>query len=183
VRGYIFPSAPDRNLLARITDPPPAPLRKPAQLIDDLFLQTLGRAHARPPSGNWRSKPRWKICCGFCSIIRSFSMSIDRRFFLRHGAAATLAALHGASPRLVSAPRTGKADSMILLWMAGGMAQTETFDPKRYTPFSTGLASDRVLSTFKPIPTAVDGVQISEGLEKIAGVLDRGVADPVASRR
>ncbi|MCA2964382.1 MAG: DUF1501 domain-containing protein [Acidobacteriaceae bacterium] len=101
-------------------------------------------------------------------------MSIDRRFFLRHGAAATLAALHGASPRLVSAPRTGKADSMILLWMAGGMAQTETFDPKRYTPFSTGLASDRVLSTFKPIPTAVDGVQISEGLEKIAGVLDRG---------
>jgi len=101
-------------------------------------------------------------------------MSIDRRFFLRHGAAATLAALHGAGPRLVSAPRTGKADSMILLWMAGGMAQTETFDPKRYTPFSTGLASDRVLSTFQPIPTAVDGVQISEGLEKIAGVLDRG---------
>jgi mono/diheme cytochrome c family protein len=46
VRGYIFPSAPDRNLLARITDPPPVPLRKPAQLIDDLFLQTLGRAPA-----------------------------------------------------------------------------------------------------------------------------------------
>jgi hypothetical protein len=101
-------------------------------------------------------------------------MSIDRRFFLRHGAAATLGALHGNSPRLLSAPRSGKADSMILLWMAGGMAQTETFDPKRYTPYETGLPSDRVLSTFKPIPTAIDGVQISEGLEKIASVMDRG---------
>lgn len=43
VRGYIFPSAPDRNLLARITDPPPVPMRKPQKLVDDLFLQTLGR--------------------------------------------------------------------------------------------------------------------------------------------
>jgi hypothetical protein len=46
VRGYIFPAAPDRNLLARITDAPPVPLRKPAKLVDDLFLQTLGRAPA-----------------------------------------------------------------------------------------------------------------------------------------
>jgi len=101
-------------------------------------------------------------------------MSIDRRFFVRHGVAATLAALQGNSPRLLAAPRSGTADSMILLWMAGGMAQTETFDPKRYTPYQSGLPSDRVLSTFKPIPTAVDGVQISEGLERIASVLDRG---------
>ena len=27
---------------------------------------------------------------------------------------------------------------MILLWMAGGMAQTETWDPKRYTPYRAG---------------------------------------------
>jgi hypothetical protein len=46
VRGYIFPAPPDRNLLARITDAPPVPLRKPAKLVDDLFLQTLGRAPA-----------------------------------------------------------------------------------------------------------------------------------------
>ena len=32
---------------------------------------------------------------------------------------------------------------MILLWMAGGMAQTETFDPKRYTPYQSGLESNR----------------------------------------
>ena len=64
---------------------------------------------------------------------------------------------------------------MILLWMAGGMAQTETFDPKLYTPYETGLKSDRVLSTFPSIPTVLDGVQLSKGLEKTAKILDRGV--------
>ena len=29
--------------------------------------------------------------------------------------------------------------AVIVLWMAGGMAHTETFDPKRYTPFEKGL--------------------------------------------
>ncbi len=93
--------------------------------------------------------------------------------------AATLAALTGAAPRAFAAPPNikriqPKADCMILLWMAGGMAQTETFDPKAYTPYETGLASDRVLSSFKPIDTAVDNIKISEGLENIAKVMDRG---------
>ena len=35
-----------------------------------------------------------------------------------------------------------KADTLILLWMAGGMAQTETFDPKAFTPFEPGLPSN-----------------------------------------
>jgi hypothetical protein len=67
-----------------------------------------------------------------------------------------------------------KADTLIVLWMAGGMAQTETFDPKRYTPYEPGTPSSKVLSTFRPIHTAVDGIQISEGLENIARVMDRG---------
>jgi hypothetical protein len=58
--------------------------------------------------------------------------------------------------------------------MAGGMAQTETFDPKKKTEFAPGTPSSAVLSTFGSIPTAVDGVRISEGLERIARVLDRG---------
>jgi len=57
--------------------------------------------------------------------------------------------------------------------MAGGMAQTETFDPKRYTPYEPGLDPNRVLSTFRPIDTAVDNIKISEGLERIARVMDR----------
>jgi hypothetical protein len=88
---------------------------------------------------------------------------------------ALLAAMMGAAPRLhAGAKITPRADSMILLWMAGGMAQTETFDPKRYTPYETGLASEKVLSTFPSIPTAVDGVRLSKGLEQIGSVLDRG---------
>ena len=58
--------------------------------------------------------------------------------------------------------------------MAGGMAHTETFDPKRFTPFSTGMAADSVLSTFKSVPTVLDGIHFSEGLERIGKVMDRG---------
>jgi mono/diheme cytochrome c family protein len=50
VRFYIFPSIPDRNLLARITAPPPfpppAPVTDPDRLVTRLFLQTLGRPPA-----------------------------------------------------------------------------------------------------------------------------------------
>jgi hypothetical protein len=58
--------------------------------------------------------------------------------------------------------------------MAGGMAQTETFDPKRYTPFEAGLESKRVLSTFPAIDTAVENIKLSQGLERIGSVMDRG---------
>src|SRR5690625_6725418 len=60
------------------------------------------------------------------------------------------------------------ADSVIWLFMAGGMAHTETFDPKRYTPFSEEMDANEVLSTFQSIPTALDDVYFSEGLESMA---------------
>jgi uncharacterized protein (DUF1501 family) len=101
---------------------------------------------------------------------------LSRRHFMRASAGATLAALTAGQPNLVWGQQkpAGKADSLILLWMAGGMAQTETWDPKRYTEYKTGLPSNEVLSTFKSIPTVLDGVQISEGLERVAKILDRG---------
>ena len=68
----------------------------------------------------------------------------------------------------------GTADTVILLWMAGGMAHTETFDPKRYTPYETGMDPNRVLSTFRPIPTVLDGVNFSDGLQSIGKVMDKG---------
>ena len=71
-------------------------------------------------------------------------------------------------------PMHSTADTVILLWMAGGMAHTETFDPKRYTPFEKGMEGNRVLSTFKPVPTALDGINFSEGLESIGQVMDKG---------
>src|SRR3954463_9125812 len=105
----------------------------------------------------------------------------SRREFLKTASAATLAAMTASAPRLFAEPSTqsaekisATADTLIILWMAGGMAHTGTFDPKRYTPYEKGVESNKVLSPFPSIDSAIDGVKISAGLEKIAGVLDRG---------
>ena len=76
---------------------------------------------------------------------------ISRRGFMGATAGATLAALAGREPTLARALQTPKptADAVIVLWMAGGMAQTETFDPKRYTPFAPGVHIKDVLSRFR----------------------------------
>jgi len=101
-----------------------------------------------------------------------------RRDFLKTASAATLSALAARAPRVFAAGELEKiaptADTIIVLWMGGGMAHTETFDPKRYAPFEKGMDPKRVLSTFPSIPTAVEGIRFSEGLEKIAAVMDRG---------
>lgn len=94
---------------------------------------------------------------------------MNRREFLASSLAATAPSLLASEKKI-----TPTADTLIVLWMAGGMAQTETFDPKRYTPFATGTPSANVLSTFRPIDTVVDSIKISEGLENIAKVMDRG---------
>ena len=105
-----------------------------------------------------------------------------RREFLQSLAAASAAALMAGEPRVLRADSTGgqiehpkpKADTCILLWMGGGMAAPETFDPKRYAPFEVGLPVEKVMSTFPAINTAVDNIKISQGLEHIASVMDRG---------
>jgi hypothetical protein len=103
-------------------------------------------------------------------------MPHTRRDFLKTASAATLGALAAGAPRLFAEPEkiAPTADTIIVLWMAGGMAHTETFDPKRYAPFEKGMSPQGVLSTFPSIPTAIDGVRFSEGLEKTAAVMDRG---------
>jgi len=105
---------------------------------------------------------------------------ITRRDFLTRAGAATLSALAAGYPRrLLSAPAAAEnirptADTLIVLWMAGGMAHTETFDPKTCAPFEKGMASSAFLSTFPSIDTAVDGIKFSQGLENLARVMDRG---------
>ena len=103
-------------------------------------------------------------------------------------AAAGAAALMAGEPRLLRADATGakiehpvaKADACILLWMAGGMAAPETFDPKRYQPFEVGLPVEKMMSTFPAIDTAVDNIKISPGAgEHRAGDGPRH-ADPLA---
>jgi hypothetical protein len=97
---------------------------------------------------------------------------------MRASAGTGIAALLGGEPRELRAEGVRKiepkADTLILLWMAGGMAQTETFDPKRYTPYEPGMESTRVLSTFPSIDTVVDNIKLSQGLERVGQVMDRG---------
>jgi hypothetical protein len=107
---------------------------------------------------------------------RAIYRAVSRRGFMGATAAATLSALAGREPLFAQGapPRRATADAVIVLWMAGGMAQTETFDPKRYTPFAPGVRVDQVLSTFPSIPTVVDNIRFTQGLEQIARVMDRG---------
>lgn len=103
---------------------------------------------------------------------------IVRRDFLKKLGAASTAAMMSGAPQLVRGKDIehpeAKADACILLWLAGGMAAPETFDPKRYTPFEKGISVDSVLSTFPAIDTVVDDIKICAGLENIASVMDRG---------
>jgi len=105
----------------------------------------------------------------------------NRRDFLKKSSAATLAALAAGAPFASLLTGCGKgskinatADTVILLWMGGGMAHTETFDPKAYTPYEKGMEGKRVLSTFPSFPTSLDGIKFSEGLQSIGSVMDKG---------
>jgi hypothetical protein len=59
-----------------------------------------------------------------------------------------------------------RAKSCILVWLAGGPSHIDTFDLKPD-------ASDQIRGEFKPIDTALPGIQICEHLPKTAQILDR----------
>ncbi len=113
--------------------------------------------------------------------MNSLPRSIERRDFLRGLSAASFAALASRSPQLLASELIenikqpeATADSCILIWLAGGMAAPDTFDPKAYQPFEKGLKVADMLSTFPSIDTSVDNIKICKGLEGIASVMDRG---------
>ena len=104
---------------------------------------------------------------------------LARRAFLKQLTSASAAALACGATRVVGNTQattqpTAKADSCILIWMAGGMAAPDTFDPKTYSPFEKGLDVENILSTFPSIDTSVDNIKITQGLENIAQIMDRG---------
>ena len=77
---------------------------------------------------------------------------MKRRDFLKTASAATLGALAAGYPKTVWGAEQAEeklkatADTVIVLWMGGGMAHTETFDPKRYTPFVKGMKPGEMLA-------------------------------------
>src|SRR6478752_1841461 len=68
-----------------------------------------------------------------------------------------------------------KADAMIHIWLPGGIAQTDTWDPKKYTPFEKGMKGSELLGTCESIPTSADGIFLGKGLENIAQVMNKGM--------
>jgi len=79
----------------------------------------------------------------------------------------------GAQDDLVVHPRA-RADSCIWIWLPGGVAQTDVWDPKSFSPYRQGMKGSEVLGTCESIPTAADGIRLGAGLENIASVMDRG---------
>lgn len=104
---------------------------------------------------------------------------MNRREFLK-SSVATAAGLGlsrlalGNTPVSEQIVTKGTADSVILIWLPGGIAQTDTWDPKKHTPFTAGMKGKDLLGTCPIIPTAADGISFGAGVEKIASVMDRG---------
>ncbi len=89
-------------------------------------------------------------------------MHFTRRTLLRMAPLPLLASLHASGAEQKSPARNSRA--CILLYMTGGPAQQETFDPKPDAP-------DGTRGEFKPTATSVPGMQICEhlpGLAKLA---------------
>ena len=73
----------------------------------------------------------------------------------------------------------GTADSVILIWLAGGPSHIETFDPKPNAPLE-------IRGDYKPINTKAGGIQLPETLPKTAAQADkicfiRSVTSPAAA--
>ena len=102
---------------------------------------------------------------------RRIPASLTRRGFLQAGLAAGL-----AGPSLAAATRklVARADAIIFVWLPGGVAQADTWDPKQHTPFEKGMKGSELLGTCPSIPTTVDGLTIGAGLEQMASVLHHG---------
>jgi len=98
---------------------------------------------------------------------------MNRRTFLQAGVLSPLGlglgqALWLRSTAVAAAERGGKAKACILLFMTGGPAQQETFDPKPDAPEGTR-------GEFRPTATSVPGIQICEHLPMLARLAHRYV--------
>jgi hypothetical protein len=61
---------------------------------------------------------------------------------------------------------SGTADSVVLIWLAGGPSHIDTFDPKPDAPIE-------IRGNFKAIPTKAPGIQLAEPLTHTAQIADK----------
>ncbi|MFO0879819.1 MAG: DUF1501 domain-containing protein [Gemmataceae bacterium] len=95
------------------------------------------------------------------SFCGSADHVVDRRGFLlgAAGTAASMTALNALQDPALAAELKKQQKRVILLWLAGGASQLETWDPK------PGAATG---GPFRAIPTDVPGVHISELMPQMA---------------
>lgn len=101
--------------------------------------------------------------------------SITRRSTLQAAAISTVAAAAPLSADEIpsaSAAVRGRARSCIFIWLGGGAAQMDTWDPKQLGDPTQG--SKKPGSAYPAINTAIPGVQVCEHLKAMADRLDRG---------
>lgn len=94
--------------------------------------------------------------------------TLDRRLFLQGGVATalgvSLAGLGSPQHSLLAGEVRRQKKRVLLLWLAGGASQLETWDPKPGRP--TG-------GPFVSIPTAVPGVRVCELMPKTARLMNK----------
>jgi hypothetical protein len=94
---------------------------------------------------------------------------MNRRQFIQSAAALAASPLLGNTPA-ISLPK-GKAEHCIFIWLGGGMAQIDTFDPKAMG--DTKADPKKAGSYYPSIETAVPGVRVCEHLKKTARLMER----------
>jgi hypothetical protein len=98
---------------------------------------------------------------------KKFCDGVSRRNFLRIG---SLAPFGVTLPSIFQAEAAsnikGNQRSVIMIYLSGGMAHQDSFDLKPNAP-------TEVRGEFKPIPTNVSGIEISEHLPKLAACADK----------
>ncbi|MEY3032340.1 MAG: hypothetical protein RLZZ622_815, partial [Planctomycetota bacterium] len=97
-------------------------------------------------------------------------MTISRRHLLTAAAAAP--ALASTMPLRASTSGTvpfGKAEHCIFIWLGGGAAQIDTWDPKAKGDAKAKKAG----SYYDAIPTAIPGVDVCQHLSRCARLYDR----------
>ena len=100
---------------------------------------------------------------------------MNRRNFLKKTGLAAGGASLGASSLLASTPvlnvPKGKAEHCIFIWLGGGMAQIDTFDPKKR---GNSKASPKLAgSEYDSVETVVPGVRYCQHLSRSAKIADR----------
>ena len=107
------------------------------------------------------------------SSLRNAERLKNRRTFLQVGtlgvsgiASLSLADLLRVQASAQDAAKPQRKKSVILVWLAGGPSHLDMYDLKPQAP-------SEIRGEFRPIPTNVSGIQISEHLPHQARIMDK----------